>query len=489
MIAGLDFGTSNCSIGAWDASGPVLVPISPEGPYMPSVVYVKRREYSATPIDERRLQVRVAEALRDESTRRTAAKKRGEAYHGLSEEEIQTRERRIMTHEAVAAAERDYSSQTLADAIHDTSQLMFGEDAIRENILAPGEGFYFKSPKLFLASDVQPRYIEVFTNVITAMIAEVRERAEAKSKQKLTTVAIGHPVMYSSVTGAAGNRRALDIMEKSAREAGFSDITFLPEPFAAALNYEMGIASEEVILVVDVGGGTTDCAVVRVGPGRAFGGARDKDVLSYAGDRIGGVDLDFHLAWQSLMPHFGKGTQTSDGLPVPHPLLINAISVNDFPAQERFRKSGAELRELVKRAKAPEKVARLVTLWEQALQFRLVRSAELAKVDLSAAERVDLSLDYVDPELIFPLTRDELMNAIDGDLNRIGALAREAVQRAGAKIDHIFLTGGTSRSPAVVQAIRDAIRLDVPVLRGDDFGSVTVGLTQYAKGFFGSRKR
>ena len=81
MIAGLDFGTSNCSIGAWDASGPVLVPISPEGPYMPSVVYVKRREYSATPIDERRLQVRIAEALRDESTRRTAASSFGAAQN------------------------------------------------------------------------------------------------------------------------------------------------------------------------------------------------------------------------------------------------------------------------------------------------------------------------------------------------------------------------------------------------------------------------
>ena len=433
MICGLDFGTSNCSIGAWEASGPVLVPITADGPYMPSVVYVKRR---------------------------------------------------IMAYESGAAAERDYSSQTLADAIHDTSQLIFGEDAIRENNLAPGEGFYFKSPKLFLASDLQPRYIEVFTKVITAMIAKVRECAEAKMKQKYTTVAIGHPVVYSSVTGAAGNRRALDIMEKSAQDAGFKDITFLPEPFAAALNYEMGTTREEVILVVDVGGGTTDCAVVRVGPGRAFGGARDKDVLSYAGNRIGGVDLDFHLAWQSLMPHFGKGTLTKDGLPVPHPLLINAISVNDFPAQERFRKSGAELRELVRRAKAPEKVARLVTLWEQTLQFRLVRSAELAKVNLSSTERVDLSLDYVDPALIFPLTRDELMDAIDGDLNRIGALAREAVQLAGAKIDQIFLTGGTSRSPAVVQAIRDAINLDAPVLRGDDFGSVTVGLTQYAKGFF-----
>lgn len=134
MIAGLDFGMSNCSIGAWDTSGPVLVPISPEGPYMPSVVYVKRREVAATAIDERRLQVRVVEALRTEAMKRAAAKKRGETYRGLSEDEIETRERRIMTHEAVAVAERDYSSQTLADAIHDTSQLMFGEDAIHLDV-------------------------------------------------------------------------------------------------------------------------------------------------------------------------------------------------------------------------------------------------------------------------------------------------------------------------------------------------------------------
>ena len=62
------------------------------------------------------------------------------------------------------------------------------------------------------------------------------------------------------------------------------------EPVAAALEYETRLREEQCVLVVDIGGGTTDCSVVRVGPRRLQARNRDTDILAHSGERIGGND-------------------------------------------------------------------------------------------------------------------------------------------------------------------------------------------------------
>lgn len=83
------------------------------------------------------------------------------------------------------------------------------------------------------------------------------------------------------------------------------------------------------------------------------------------------------------------------------------------------------------------------------------------------------------------MTQEEFLEAVEGTIERIGELAREAFTAASAKIDKIFLTGGASRSPAVVKRIVQSLGIDVPIVRGDDLGSVGMGLTQYAHSHFG----
>ena len=439
---------------------------------MPSKAYVERRQFKADQVNEGVLQ------------RRVAAAKRGRAFSGLTDREIEARERNLMRREAIEEAEALYSEQSLSSALRDAKSLLFGEDAIRANVLAPLEGFYFASPKLFLGSEVEESHVEVFSRVIAAMLSEVRERAESKVDHALRKVAIGHPVFYTKATGERGNRQALSIMEKCARAAGFDEVAFLPEPLAAALNYEMAVKQEELILVVDVGGGTTDCAVVRVKPGAAAHSNRADDVLSYAGDRVGGTNMDFHVAWRNFMPHFGKDTTLKDGHELPHSVLIDAISIDNIPAQQRFSASERYIERLMEECSEPQKLRRLYELWRQGLQFRLVRSAELAKIALSEKERITLPLDYVDPELNVSLSRNDLRASIESDVSRIGRLASDAVLGADATVDKVFITGGASRSPAVLESVMNALERDIPLIRGDDFGSVTEGLTRYAKDFF-----
>jgi len=486
MFCGLDFGTSNCSVGIIDPNktDPVLVRIEDDGPYMPSVAYVGRREYAPLPVNPNALNERVAAARKEETKKRSAARKRGEPYQGPTEAQIEARERRLLEQKAVVEAEEKYAGQTLLDALEGSQSALVGNQAIRQNMSAPGEGFYFKSPKLFLGSNIDQRYESVFEQIISRMIAEVRSRAENNLATSLKGAVIGHPVVYSSVSGDAGNRRAIELMGRAARTAGFTDIAFLPEPLAAALNYEARTTREETLLVVDIGGGTTDCAIVSVGPGRFRQRDRGKDVLSYAGDRVGGVDMDFHLGWHAFMPWFGKGVLRDNGLPVPHSPLIDAISVSNFPAQERFRKSEADLRVLMKEAREPEKLKRLVDLCRLSLQYRLMRSVEQAKIALAEKERVNVPLGYIDPELDIAVSQGDLMASIEGDLEKICAVSREAVRAAATGIDKIFLTGGASRSLAVLGALKRTLNMDIPMVQGDDFGSVTAGLARYAAHLF-----
>jgi len=484
LICGLDFGTSNCSLGVWSGDAPVLLPISAGGPYMPSVAYVARREYASVPIDETALNRRVAAALKEESVRRTNALKQGLPYKGLTGQQLEDRERSLLRQEIVAESEQKYSSQSLYDAIVHADGLLFGEAAIRANNDSPGEGFYFKSPKLFLGTELHSTHLDIFRRIISEMIAEVRDRAQTHLGHELRQVAIGHPVRYKLGNGESGNRQALEVMTAAALDAGFGEVVFLQEPFAAALDYELACTRDEVVLVVDVGGGTTDCAVIQVGPGRTAQPSRNNDVLSYAGDRIGGVDMDFLFTWHSIMPWLGKDQLTRSGLPIPHAVLIEAISVNNIPAQERFRNAQGAILSMLSSVEDTRGLARLYNLWQQGLQFRLVRSAETAKIELSHREQTNLSLRYLDSELEFAVSQGDFMEAVEVKLSRIGELAREAVKAASTKVDKIFLTGGTSRSPAVVQRIMQAIGPDIPVVRGDDLGSVALGLTRFARGVF-----
>lgn len=55
-------------------------------------------------------------------------------------------------------------------------------------------------------------------------------------------------------------------MTLGARRAGFTDVAFLYEPMAAALEFESTLTREQRVLVVDIGGGTSDCSFVRMGP-------------------------------------------------------------------------------------------------------------------------------------------------------------------------------------------------------------------------------
>jgi hypothetical chaperone protein len=317
-----------------------------------------------------------------------------------------------------------------------------------------------------------------FRDVIARYLAMVKARAEARTGQALDTVVHGRPVHF--VDGdPEGDARAEDALREIAGAVGFRHVSFQFEPIAAALDYERQVRSEEIALIADIGGGTSDFSIVRLSPERHARPDRADDILANDGVRIGGTDFDRRLSLGTVMPLFGLGSPTKRGdLDVPSAYfhdLATWSSINRLYTARTLR----EIEEIRRDARRPELIERLHTVVSAERGHSLAMEVEGAKIATSDRGGGGVDLDWVEPGLAAEIGRDDLL-AHTGDLSRriaerIGRCLAQAGLRADG-IDALFLTGGSTGLPHV----RAALVAGVPrarVVDGDTFGSVGTGLT------------
>jgi hypothetical chaperone protein len=160
------------------------------------------------------------------------------------------------------------------------------------------------------------------------------------------------------------------------------------------------------------------------------------------------------------------------------------VNINDVRAQQDFssNRAGADLARYCQMS-TDKRLERLKQLRDRKLGLRLNQSAEMAKIHLSANEQIDLPLHYIEEDLLVPISRVELSEAIADELRQFELLINESLRQAGTQPDTIFVTGGTAISP-VIQAWINSIFPDVEVVVGNHFGSVTTGLVTHAKRIF-----
>lgn len=251
------------------------------------------------------------------------------------------------------------------------------------------------------------------------------------------------------------------------------------------MDYEASLDEDVTVLVVDVGGGTTDCSMVKMGPSHIAKRERSVDFLGHSGQRIGGNDLDIALSMAAFMPHLGLGSLMANKLPVPSKPFWNAVAVNDISAQRDFATLHSKklIEDLAKEAQQPELINRLLKVHKEQLGYKLVRSAEQSKIALSSESSIDIQLEYVDVGLHAKVTEADFEKAITIPLSKVESLMREALNTSGVKPDRIYVTGGTARSPAIYKRI-SGLFPDIPIVVGDHFGSVTAGLTRWAQRVF-----
>lgn len=474
MFAGLDFGTSNCSIGVIHQQQPELIPLENGKNRMPSALFIQNEIMPPAQLIDNDIKARVSQLTQNALL--TGMKPSADSLISTARHQLKAEHRQ--------KAPITKTVTNMLDALNANSDIIFGEEAEQRHIALPESGFYIKSPKSFLGADINATQQRVFTNIVEKMLAFIKHEVEYIKQTQLDDIVIGRPVNFHGLLGQDGNKQALSIIDEAAARVGFKHVEFLMEPVAAAYDYERQLTADRIVLILDLGGGTTDCSMIKLGPSYRHLQDRENCILSHTGQRIGGIDLDNKLALMSLMPHFGKNAMLTNGLPVPNNLFRQAVSVNDVSAQKDFNspRVGKELAEYCRTSTDPN-LSRLQTLRDEKLGLRISRSAELAKIQLSDELNIDLSLDYLENGLSLLINRSELHDAIAAELKKFETLMQDAIMQAGAKPDVLYVTGGTAMSP-VIQTWINSVFPDLEIVIGDHFGSVTSGLVTQAERLF-----
>jgi hypothetical chaperone protein len=320
------------------------------------------------------------------------------------------------------------------------------------------------------------------TDVIAMFSRHLRLKAEETLGAPIEAVVHGRPVRFVEGDDIA-DARAETTLTALAKQAGYSDVSFVYEPVAAAAQYEQSVTKEEVVLVADIGGGTSDFSIVRIGPDRRARSDRRDDILANTGVRVGGTDFDRNLSMEAVMPALGLGTELIDKqLPMPRSIYADLAwwpTINLCYTPKIVR----EAQEVHRLAVEPVRTARLLTVLTKHLGHHIAFGVERAKIELTKAEKAAIDLAFVEAGLNAPTTRHAFDRSIDAELMRLRLCVWNCLALADIdadSIDTVFMTGGSSLVPAVETVIRNEIP-NATVKRGDDFLSVALGLTLAAQ--------
>jgi hypothetical chaperone protein len=327
-----------------------------------------------------------------------------------------------------------------------------------------------------------------FRNVIAYYLGAVKRRAEQATGRELRDVVHGRPVHFVDNAPDA-DRKAENTLREIAREIGFDEVTFQFEPIAAALDYERQISTEEVALIADIGGGTSDFSIVRLGPRRHGRTDRSADILANDGVRIGGTDFDRQLSLGVVMPLFGFGSAMKRaGLEVPSSYFHDLATWSNINRMYEPRVI-ADIRQVRQEAGEPALLDRLVRVVNEQRGHTLAMEVEDAKIALSDARQAEIPLEWVAPGLSAAISRPDLVSHTRQLAERVAARIKLCLAQARLSpgdIDAVFLTGGSVRLSHVRKAITKAVPA-ARVIEGDTFGAVGKGLTLEAFRRYGPR--
>ena len=380
--------------------------------------------------------------------------------------------------------------------LHGVAHCEFGRAAIAAYVDGI-DGRLMRSMKSILGSSLIEQSTDIgggravrYLDVVSTYLAHLKRQAEAAAGAPIGRAVLGRPVFFVD-DDPERDARAERALRSAARRAGFQEIEFQYEPIAAAFDYERQVRGEEKVLVADIGGGTSDFSIVRVGPGRAGRAERKSDILANHGVHVAGTDFDRRVELESMLPLFGYrsyGVASADqpAREVPSAVYFDLATwhlINTVYNPQRV----AELRGMRSFYADPAQHRRLLRLVEQRLGHELLARAEAAKIAVAEGGATTIDLDPVEVGLAASLDEAGASRALDADLERIVAAARETAALAGLAVDAIdalYFTGGSTGLGLLAERLEQAFPTARPV-RGDRFASVASGLALHAARRFG----
>ena len=368
-------------------------------------------------------------------------------------------------------------------------EVSYGRAALA-NYLAGYEGRLMRSMKSLLGTSLIDGQTEVmgkplaFRDLLSQFIGELKKRAEHSAGQAFEHAVFGRPVHFIDDNRQA-DQIAQNTLEDIAHAVGFKEVHFQFEPIAAAFDYESHIEKEELVLIADIGGGTSDFSLVRLAPERAHLLDRRDDILGNGGIHIGGTDFDKYLSLTHIMPMLGLGGRLGNQTDVPSSYYFNLATwhtINLAYTQKVWRELQDVYRD-IQSSDVRQRFERLLNLVEDRDGHWLAIKSEEAKILLSDQDAINLPLERLRSKPVsvpcsLILEQEGLQSAI-GHLSRdIAQAVSKVLQQAGIRpdqVDTVFFTGGSSG----VRGLRQQIAAIVPGARkveGDLFGSIGAGL-------------
>jgi hypothetical chaperone protein len=361
------------------------------------------------------------------------------------------------------------------------------------------DGRLMRSMKSILGSTLVEQTTDVgggravrYLDVVATYLRHLRALAGAALGATVDRAVLGRPVYFVD-DDPERDAAAEAALRRAAASAGFREIEFQYEPIAAAFDHERSVVGDETVLVADIGGGTSDFSLVRVGATRRDAVDRRRDILANHGVHIAGTDFDRRVELASILPLLGFGAfgPGGDGAPpreVPSAVYFDLATwhlINTVYHPQRV----AELRSMRSFYADPALHRRLMTVVTRRLGHDLVARAEATKIAVAGGGAVAIELGHVERGLASGLDAAELGRAVDVDLERIVAAARATIAQAGlvgGDVDTLYLTGGSTG----LALLNDRLLSACPgarVVRGDRFASVATGLALYAQRRFATR--
>ncbi|MEE9385070.1 MAG: Hsp70 family protein [Nannocystaceae bacterium] len=360
-----------------------------------------------------------------------------------------------------------------------------GVGGIEAYLEAMGEGRLIQSFKTHLTTATLGRtQIGPHTVDLDGMLALFLRRFRVCCERSLGTdiraARFGCPVRFAGATTDQDNEYARSRLKRAGEAAGFEVVSVELEPIAAAYHHEQHLQGEQLALVADFGGGTTDFCVMRLGSDRRKRTDRRQDILATGGISVAGDNLDAAIIDNLVAPALGKGTtyrEMGHTMAIP-PSYYHKLSRWHKLSFLRTARVLGELERLRKLATQPEAIEALVALIEENQGFYLHESVEAAKIALSHRPEVRFHYKHGELEISCTLKRRAFEGWIADDVTAIAACLDDTLGSAGVscrQIGRVFMTGGTAFVPSIRSEFLARFGAD-KLSGGDELSSIASGL-------------
>jgi hypothetical chaperone protein len=360
-----------------------------------------------------------------------------------------------------------------------------GPRAIDAYLEAEGEGRLIQSMKSYLA-DHTFQATSIFgrttslVGLIGLLVRELRAEAEKMFGPLGSRAVVGRPVHFASERNEKDEQLAITRLREALASAGFDDVELEYEPVAAAQYYESTLDHDELVLIADFGGGTSDFSLIRVGPGqRGLGVDR---VVGNDGVGIAGDVLDSRLMYKLVAPSLGLGTtyralMGDKELPVPVWIYSRLLRWHHLSFL-KTKKNLDLLEGIASQTTDGATIRALLHVIENDRGYELYRAIEKTKVALSSADEARFTFHDPPLEIELPVTRADFEEWIREDTEKMASCVDGLLARVGVDprdVDQVFLTGGSSLVPAVRRIFESRFGAD-RIRSGGELISVASGL-------------